>query len=1012
MDALRGQAVRGDAEAAVGSSTRLNGGKPVVAPRKVAPLPVERAAGTLASSGENGAHAAGGTGAWRRSGPRVDLEARASLGHALPRRLPMLREAVMGRLAQLGKAKQDGCIMGLLRRHPEMSQAGCSESEKERLAYFHYRDFNISAAPRGDGAHAGEDSSSGGGGGSASDSASAAGGASVAKKTLLRPPPSEQPQSMGHPFETANAAMRARHTSRHGPYWERLHLNHSTSESTVFVALASFRDRECPRTLESAFRNAANASRIFIGIVQQTSEKEFNAPFDLDCLDVYCERVGEANCRRDQVRVSRQRAEDSEGVCVTRYDSQQLLGEETFFLQVDSHTLFAREWDSRLIDNWKQTGNPHGILTAYPMADDRLEKPWLDGVSNYKLVPRICRLFNNGNALANHGAGDITVWTETPEKTAFWAAGLSFSLADSEREVPYDQHMPYVFMGEEPSRALRLYTHGWDFYIPSDNTIFHYYKREGAPRLEGMRHFSAPELAIKRDMGANRVWHLFGMPVKGRIETAGLAPGEAFALGDERSRQQYLDRAGFVLHTYPAEDGKSNKTQWLGQGCGCSWALEPEPLASQDAAGASRAAVRAGSFSTRERLMCCNIAKPGGKVHLRAARAWESDAFGGTAKWAGRAECAAGQSFGAPIGGEGLSAPHAAEVQGGVVTYPSWNGTMDELVMQHVKVYRDRDTASDGAADDARLLCVIATTKEEILTGLATAAWRTWGKRCHGVMFVSEYTTATYRQQHPGYASAEAVLDPFPAKGRQTGEATELFDTLSELACRSVMRDGGFTHLLVARADAFVVVENVLMMLDTIDEEAGEPLFAGRATFEVPVPKQKRDTAQEVGRLPEGMGDQVVLSGMYLLNSAGLDAFADARAGWRGVDKRVSEGECKENRASDLALSACLRRGAGGVLPADTRDAQGRERFHAFSGTFAALMAAASETSRFGWYATRSLGPLRDGLAAVAPSSVAFKNLDRDDLESYERGLYGGCQSAEQQAERRTQRERRLQGFW
>ena len=293
--------------------------------------------------------------------------------------LPMLREAATSALRKLGP-KQDGCNMGLLRHNPQIPvPSSCTERERERLSRLREQD----AVARGESKPAHGESKP-------------EHGADSDKNATNK--------TMGHPFETVTEADRNRHLTRNGPFWDRLHLNHSTSSSSVFMALASFRDRECPRTLESAFKNAANASRVFIGIVQQTaSGDQFAVPFDFDCLDMYCNKVGESNCRRSQVRVSRQRAEDSEGVCVTRYDSQQLLEDETFFLQVDSHSLFAQNWDSLLIDNWKLAGNPRGILTAYPMADDRMEKPWLDGISHYKMVPRFCRLFLNGGSLANKG---------------------------------------------------------------------------------------------------------------------------------------------------------------------------------------------------------------------------------------------------------------------------------------------------------------------------------------------------------------------------------------------------------------------------------------------------------------------------------------------------------------------------------------------------------------------------------------------------------------------------------
>ena len=880
--------------------------------------------------------------------------------------LPMLREAATSALRKLGP-KQDGCNMGLLRHNPQMPvPSSCTERERERLSRLREQD----AVARGESKPAHGESKP-------------EHGADSDKNATNK--------TMGHPFETVTEADRNRHLTRNGPFWDRLHLNHSTSSSSVFMALASFRDRECPRTLESAFKNAANASRVFIGIVQQTaSGDQFAVPFDFDCLDMYCNKVGESNCRRSQVRVSRQRAEDSEGVCVTRYDSQQLLEDETFFLQVDSHSLFAQNWDSLLIDNWKLAGNPRGILTAYPMADDRMEKPWLDGISHYKMVPRICRLFLNGGSLANKGAGDENPWVGRPELTGFWAAGLSFGLGESERAVPYDKYMPYVFMGEEPARALRLYSHGFDFYIPSVNVVFHYYRREGAPRLESMHHAWQPQVQRRRAAAERRVWEIFSLPQKdsGEIELSGLAPGEAFAIGNERTRQQYLDRSGFVIHT-PAGSNAS-KSQWIGTQCGCGWQLDPVPLKSLEPAAAAAAVERAEGFTTRERLLCCNIDKPGGAIHMQGDARWDDARLGNTAAWATEVDtCSA--NFVAPYGGEGLPEAHEHKgvAQGDVVSYPSWNGTTDDLAMRHLRVVRGH--GEDAARASIKLLCVISTNVEGIRSGLATRSWRTWGKRCSGVLFVGQYATDAFKAERPAYAEAEAALQPFLVRGREFGKAKELFEVLRILNCRGHTK--AFTHFLFMPDNSYVVVENVRKMIAQLESKAGDAqraLYTGRVMFEDALHRNKRD-AEGVPLANSSTGALTVLNTMYLFNSAGLEKFADATAGWRGEGERVAEGQCNENMVPDIALSRCMQKDAH-VTPTDSRDDQGRERFHGGSALKAALTPMRSAPDRVGWYAERSRGPLHDGLRALAPESVAFNGLSASEIEGYERALYGSCE--------------------
>ena len=100
------------------------------------------------------------------------------------------------------------------------------------------------------------------------------------------------------------------------------------STSTIFVAIAAYRDNLCHETLRSLFTGAAYPERVRVGLVQQ------NAPEDRDCVEEYCEKVGAAVCRKDQVTVQNIRHVDSKGVNAARYLTQQMLKDEEFWFQV------------------------------------------------------------------------------------------------------------------------------------------------------------------------------------------------------------------------------------------------------------------------------------------------------------------------------------------------------------------------------------------------------------------------------------------------------------------------------------------------------------------------------------------------------------------------------------------------------------------------------------------------------------------------------------------------------
>lgn len=57
----------------------------------------------------------------------------------------------------------------------------------------------------------------------------------------------------------------------------------------LFISIASFRDKLCPKTLFNAFTKAAFPGRITIGVVQQ------NEPGDIDCMEEYCKLIKNYN---------------------------------------------------------------------------------------------------------------------------------------------------------------------------------------------------------------------------------------------------------------------------------------------------------------------------------------------------------------------------------------------------------------------------------------------------------------------------------------------------------------------------------------------------------------------------------------------------------------------------------------------------------------------------------------------------------------------------------------------
>lgn len=59
-----------------------------------------------------------------------------------------------------------------------------------------------------------------------------------------------------------------------------------------------------------------------------------------------------------------------------------------------------------------------------------------------------------------------------------WGAGLSFHRCHAELNVPVDPYLDGVFDGEEGSRGIRFFTHGYDVYTPHRVLVTHDYVSE------------------------------------------------------------------------------------------------------------------------------------------------------------------------------------------------------------------------------------------------------------------------------------------------------------------------------------------------------------------------------------------------------------------------------------------------------------------------------------------------------------------------------------------------------
>ena len=324
-------------------------------------------------------------------------------------------------------------------------------------------------------------------------------------------------------------------------------------DGSIFVSISSFRDEVCPDTLDNLFATAARPDLAFVGLVQQNCDAGQHAAYgcktavmpedmkvhemgpDVDCLENYCARptaYGPA-CGGGQVRVVKFNESETFGPVFGRYLGSLLWQGETYYMQVDAHTTFARGWDDMIKEDYGLAPAAKPIFSHYPPSGP--QKPELPRSGKHAwegaVGPCMCDASFAEYNIVRLGAMQRYPIKETspkgctvgpqqpdcrkvPRFAPYIGAGFVFASAKFVQEVPFDPYLPFVFMGEELDFSARAWTSGWDIFCPPRSIVAHAYLRPQKPKFWG---------ALQRSIGAGthnslqqfvlpRVKHMVGYP--------------------------------------------------------------------------------------------------------------------------------------------------------------------------------------------------------------------------------------------------------------------------------------------------------------------------------------------------------------------------------------------------------------------------------------------------------------------------------------------------------------------
>jgi hypothetical protein len=218
---------------------------------------------------------------------------------------------------------------------------------------------------------------------------------------------------------------------------------------TILVGIASYRDVDLINTVRSAYNNASDPSRIYFSVVSQDEEKMHA---DLSFIP------------KQNLFYQKYHWSQSRGACWARSKANKIADSALFdyFLQIDSHSRFDKDWDSAIIGMYEKSLAHWGehIMSAFPNPFE------IDPETNKDIYPKGYGYVPAKRALSWSEIDEMVqvvdsgdqINLEYGDEVYVISAGSLFCSTKTIEEIPYDPEI--YFNGEETSIAIRAYTRG------------------------------------------------------------------------------------------------------------------------------------------------------------------------------------------------------------------------------------------------------------------------------------------------------------------------------------------------------------------------------------------------------------------------------------------------------------------------------------------------------------------------------------------------------------------------
>lgn len=242
-------------------------------------------------------------------------------------------------------------------------------------------------------------------------------------------------------------------------------------EPTIFVSIASYKDSQIDKTIESALKMASSFSRVVIGLCLQDTK-------------YFLEYIKNKNY--PNIRIKYIPYEEVRTVVDPRNDIiEELYNGEDYFLQIDSHMRFKKGWDNILIN---QIGalEDKSIITTYPN-EFKYPDPSLEYLNLPNNAPLKFKEFLNPNSIDKRFKVENLNSLNDFEVVDNGRVAAGFLFAPKEWVNTIRIPHGIVYNGEEDYLTYATYLSGWSIKCTSEAVVWHNYDfrdRDGKPYRE------------------------------------------------------------------------------------------------------------------------------------------------------------------------------------------------------------------------------------------------------------------------------------------------------------------------------------------------------------------------------------------------------------------------------------------------------------------------------------------------------------------------------------------------